>query len=175
MKNSIRIAAYHEAGHIVMANINKIKINRVVCSNKKSVWGDVIAKYRAEKEGITYTPPEKFIRAYTCMESVESDFGTCVKMALVCAAGIASEELLIPKDSSPNHAVQDVIDYGYWIDCGRKFLGNFSDLVDGWAIRYLDEPENKKKLRLIARALVRKCHTTGELSGEEIEKILNEC
>ncbi len=165
MKNTIRRRAYHEAGHALMAHILGLKIYHANLKTTGIREGEVL--FSAIPSWKKYFP-----------SFFSNEMRDNLSFVKVCMAGIIAETLLTPTDARPefSHTDNRLCEKHYRIaKQQRPFWVKEPDFlsmenVGIGVINTLSTPENVRKIRKLARALVRH----GELTGEEIEKILAE-
>ena len=179
MLYQLRRRAYHESGHAVAAKVFGIGIKKLDLHERPTeteslvFGGEIVTEFG-------FLP---FMFRYLTCRATSSFLVDYLNRARMCLGGYCSERMFARRESDRNGSYPDMLHALRFIREASEsrpiwMIGRKIPTLEDLALEVksnLSTPENKKKLRRIARALVRKCRTTGELSGEEIEKILAEC
>jgi len=167
----VRLAAYHEAGHVLVAHEKKFTKIRAIIKLQRHNDG----KNTLFNGAFTSCFPAIYGRGRIYRKSllINERIDT-VEYAL---AGKIAEELLCPKSFR-------AVDCGSDMKQAARFYNEAFVLSDVFKLEPFENvekrvkdllllPESKKKLRTLARALVRSCRKTGVLFENEIDKILH--
>jgi len=160
----LRTAAYHEAGHILAGVRSGQNITGAFIGPGSGIT--IVAEF-ADK-----------IRMLRMRSATSPDFFEyCIQRARICVAGNVSQRMFSSAETNDEASQEDFKEAEAWVEEADVHIPLGEDLkIPDYrmeVVKMFSIPENKKILRALARALVKKKMTGEMLSGKEILTIVN--